>query len=193
MRLLPATLSNEFVSILAHLSLVGVVAVAVRLAGWPIRKYLALRRPTPCDVALGVGSQIALSLAGAVAFAAGASSNGIAQTGPSLLEYGLSLGAVVPFCLSKVLVSPICEEIAWQGFLYRGLAASWVGPYYAIIGLSVVFMLLHFPEHALVGAWYLLSASLFGALRWLTGSLIAPIAAHVFGNGVAATFWTFGS
>ncbi len=186
------TLRDEAVAVLANLSVLAVVGAAVRLAGWSFRDYVGLGRPAARDVALGLGAQIALSLAAFAVLSAAVTPSAIAQMSAAPREDGAYLGYVLAFWPANVLVGPFCEEIFWHGFLYRGIAAR-MGPFWAIVGISLVFALLHFADDNIGRTWHLLCGLLFGALRWHTGSLTAPIAAHMFANGVAAAFRTFGN
>jgi len=58
--------------------------------------------------------------------------------------------------------------------------------------ISAIFALLHL--YGLFGTVFVfLNGILYGWLRWHTGSLTAPIAAHMFHNGTAAAIATFGN
>ncbi len=178
---------------LGGIGMVAIVAAAVRLSGWTFRNYVAITPPSLHHMAIGMLGQIAVSPIFATAARLGTQPNLIAQMSPATFDYSTYFPAIVAFWIAAVLISPVCEEIFWRGFLYRGLAASSLGPFYTVTGTAVVFMLLHFADGAGGRAWHLACGILYGALRWYTGSLAAPVAAHIFGNGVAASLYTFGS
>jgi membrane protease YdiL (CAAX protease family) len=192
--LLPSDASSapfEALRILAQLLSLAVVVAAARLAGWHGRAYLAFSRPTVHDVSLGIGAKLALLVASFVVLsaigAAGTTTRADAVTGLQWTVYSAELAL---FWASNALIGPICEEVVWRGFVYRGLAASPLGPGGAILAIAPIFAFLHF--YGRFGTfWVILSALLYGWLRWRTGSLTAPIAAHVAGNAVAAAFATY--
>lgn len=188
---------SDLVRVLAQLFSLVVVVAAARLAAWQAREYLALSRPSIRDVALGIGALIALSFtASVVLFATAglfptAAPAAIAQSGTDTpLEGTAYFAALVVFWVAVVVVDPICEEVFWRGFLYRGLASSALGPVGAIIVISSIFALLHLYGLSATVLVFL-NGILYGWLRWYTGSLTAPIAAHMFQNGTAATIATF--
>jgi membrane protease YdiL (CAAX protease family) len=188
-----STAAGEAVNIVAQLFTLMVAVAAARLAGWHAPEYLGFSRPTLRHVALGVGAKFALSLSGSVVLFAISVLSPMAQVDAApLLERTPYLAKVLLFWISSALVGPICEEVLWRGFVYRGLASSALGPAGAIMVISPIFAVLHLYEWSGT-VWVLLSAILFGWLRWRTGSLTAPIAAHVFGNGIAAAIVTFQS
>jgi membrane protease YdiL (CAAX protease family) len=193
--LLPSDTSSapfEALRILAQLFSLAVVVAAARLAGWHACTYLGLSQPAARDVSLGIGVKLALLLASFVVLSvigeAGATAGGADTV--TVLQWTAYFATLALFWVSSVLVGPVCEEVVWRGFVYRGLAASLLGPAGAILAISPIFAMLHF--YGRFGAfWVLLCALLYGWLRWRTNSLTAPIAAHAAGNGVAAAFATY--
>ena len=185
--------ASEAVSILAQLFTLAVVVAAARLAAREAWEYLGLTRPTLRDVSLGMGAKLALLLATSVVLFAISVSSAMARADTvTLLEWTAYFATLVLFWVSAVLVGPICEEVFWRGFVYRGLASSALGPAGAIMVISPIFAVLHFSD-SFGTVWHLLCAMLYGWLRWRTDSLTAPIAAHAFGNGIAAAIATFKS
>ena len=82
-----------------------------------------------------------------------------------------------------VVVAPIVEEAYFRGRLYGSLSERW-SPWFAIGVTSVVFSLAHgLSAGTLVG--YLGLAVALGWLRWKTGTLTAPILAHMANNALA--------
>jgi membrane protease YdiL (CAAX protease family) len=184
---------GEVARILAQVFPALVAVVAARRAAWQAFEYVGLCRPSMRDVALGVGGKTALLLASFVVVFAIAAASAVARTNPdALLERTAYFATVVLFWASAVVVDPICEEVFWRGFVYRGLASSTLGPAGAILVISPIFALLHLDGLFAI-VWHLQCAILYGWLRWYSGALTAPIAAHMFGNGVAAAFLTFGN
>ncbi len=97
-----------------------------------------------------------------------------------------------------VVLAPICEEIAFRGFVQTAILNLW-GPnpgvlqhWMAIIITSIVFAVPHMPSVAWQALPGLVVVGL--VLGWLyerTGSLLAPILVHMAFNGlmVLATIW----
>jgi membrane protease YdiL (CAAX protease family) len=186
-----STTAGEVVRTLAQLFTLVVVVAAARRAGWQAREYLGLSPPTMRDVSLGVGAKIALLLAAFVVVSAIGASSAMARIGTdALLERTAYLATLALFWASNVVVGPICEEVFWRGFVYRGLASSALGPAGAIMVISPIFALLHLDGLFAI-VWHLLCGILYGCLRWRSGSLAAPVAAHALGNGIAAAYATF--
>src|SRR5438477_379116 len=52
-------------------------------------------------------------------------------------------GSLVLCFLAVVIVAPISEEVAFRGFLFRGLSASWLGASGAIIATSAAWAAMH--------------------------------------------------
>jgi uncharacterized protein len=142
------------------------------------RHYLALERPVPRHVLLGIGASLAL----VVLFdtARWATSGEIIPA--AWLDIFRTAGSVPLLLLAFVVVAPIFEECFFRGFLYRGIAASRVGPAGAIAITSVLFMLAHGPEDLIGAVDPLASAVLLGVIRQRTGSITTGIAMHAVGN-----------
>jgi membrane protease YdiL (CAAX protease family) len=97
--------------------------------------------------------------------------------------------------LSAVVLAPILEEGLYRGFVQQALRRAGLGPWPAVLIASAVFTLMHVgsvPEGARAASLTSLAvlSCCFGWLAERTGSLVAPVAAHVafnLGNLVVAT------
>ncbi len=97
--------------------------------------------------------------------------------------------------LSAVVLAPILEEGLYRGFVQQALRRAGLGPWAAVLLTSAVFTLMHVgsvPEGARAASLTSLAvlSCCFGWLAERTGSLVAPVAAHVafnLGNLVVAT------
>ena len=149
---------------------------ALGLTGWPRWRDLALA-PAGLIVSLivsGVVISLCLNLPG---FDASAEQNlGFDQY---LIQWDL-LAAFV----ALVIVPPICEEIAYRGWLYGKLRSRW-GFVISSLLVSLTFAILHAPLNAAIVA-FVLSFVACG-LREITGSIYASILMHMLKNGIA--FW----
>lgn len=146
------------------------------LTGWPRWRDLALA-PAGLIVSLivsGVAISLCLNLPG---FDASAEQNlGFDQY---LIQWDL-LAAFV----ALVIVPPICEEIAYRGWLYGKLRSRW-GFVMSSLLVSLTFAVLHAPLNAAIVA-FVLSFVACG-LREITGSVYASMIMHMLKNGIA--FW----
>ena len=96
--------------------------------------------------------------------------------------------AVLLVGLAAITLGPICEEVAFRGFLMPLLARS-LGPAAAIVLSALPFALLHGPQYA--WSWrhvmlITLAGSAFGYTRWRSGSTAAAAIVHAAYN---ATFF----
>ncbi len=97
--------------------------------------------------------------------------------------------------LSAVVLAPILEECLYRGFVQQALRRAGLAPWTAVVLTSAVFTLMHVgsvPEGARAASLTSLAvlSCCFGWLAERTGSLAAPVAAHVafnVGNLVVAT------
>ena len=146
------------------------------LTGWPRWRDLALA-PAGLIVSLivsGVVISLCLNLSG---FDASAEQNlGFDQY---LIQWDL-LAAFV----ALVIVPPICEEIAYRGWLYGKLRSRW-GFVMSSLLVSLTFAVLHAPLNAAIVA-FVLSFVACG-LREITGGVYASMIMHMLKNGIA--FW----
>ena len=146
------------------------------LTGWPRWRDLALA-PASLIVSLivsGVVISLCLNLPG---FDASAEQNlGFDQY---LIQWDL-LAAFV----ALVIVPPICEEIAYRGWLYGKLRSRW-GFVMSSLLVSLTFAMLHAPLNAAIVAFVL--GFVACGLREITGSVYASMIMHMLKNGIA--FW----
>jgi hypothetical protein len=150
----------------------------------PLR-YLGLARPRARELALG-------ALVGGAGFLV---ANGVMALWARILPrswlelfdlsqiFDAPLAVQVAIALVASLVAPLCEEVAFRGYLQRTLAIKH-GPAVAVPAAALLFGLLHldpvrFPALVLLGV-------LFGWLAWRSGSIWPAIAAHATNNGLAS-------
>jgi membrane protease YdiL (CAAX protease family) len=89
----------------------------------------------------------------------------------------------VAVALVAALVAPVCEEIAFRGYLQSALATR-RGPAAAVAGSTVLFALMHldpvrFPALLVLGG-------VFGWLAWRAGSVWPAVAAHAANNALVS-------
>jgi CAAX protease family protein len=173
-----------FVTIAAAPAWVGVSVFAARLRRWRARDYLALvpaRRGEAvfgfiCLAALLIGADLLTWLIGR-------------DVVPSFMVEAYKSArlshALVLFFIAVVIVAPISEEVAFRGFLFRGLSASWLGVSGTLIATSAAWTAMHVQYDAFTLAQIFLIGLLLGWIRWASGSTLLTIVLHMLANLVA--------
>lgn len=95
------------------------------------------------------------------------------------------VGERIAIALVATLLAPLCEEVAFRGYLQRTLAIR-RGPVVAVAASALLFAVLHldpirFPALIVLGV-------VFGWLSWRSGSTWSSVVAHAVNNGLASTF-----
>jgi uncharacterized protein len=153
------------------------LALAVHLAGWAQADYFALVRPRARDFVIGVVCAAALLLAiDATIFGLSILASGKSPwyaTGTP----GLMLWSALSFA---VLYAPILEELAFRGFLYRGVAQSRLGANAAIVISAFLWAVMHiYDGRGGLGLLFVFFIGLlFGWLRKRSGSTLLMILLH---------------
>jgi membrane protease YdiL (CAAX protease family) len=152
-----------------------VLLVAVGLRGLPIAAYFGWSAPTARAAALAIALGFGLQLAAyALPYFAGAD-----LTSAAVAQYRQAVAAAEPPWWPLLLnwwpsfvCAPIVEESIFRGFLWRGWAASPLGPAGTWLLSSIVFAACHVPKaldmDALNGGIMLVEVLLLGlAMGWL--------------------------
>jgi membrane protease YdiL (CAAX protease family) len=92
----------------------------------------------------------------------------------------------VLFFLAVTVVAPITEEIAFRGFLFRGLSSTWLGVAGTMVLTSVAWAAMHVQYDWVTLGQIFLIGLLLGWLRWASGSTLLTILLHMLAN-LAAT------
>jgi membrane protease YdiL (CAAX protease family) len=95
-------------------------------------------------------------------------------TGPILQRAGMIL--VVS------LFGPVVEEITFRGFVWDALD-RWMPTWLVLVGTSLLFSLFHMDP--VQGIPLLFTGAFFAWLRWMSGSLLAPVLVHIVNNSLA--------
>ena len=186
----PAKLAHDgfllaFITIVAGPAWVGVSALAARMRGWTARGYLALVMPRRSELLFGFACLAALL----IAFDLLTLAFGRDVVPPFMRETYISArnsNSLVLFFVAVVVVAPITEEIAFRGFLFRGLSATWLGVAGTTVLTSVAWAAMHVQYDWVQLAQIFLIGLLLGWLRWASGSTLLTILLHMLAN-LAAT------
>jgi membrane protease YdiL (CAAX protease family) len=159
---------------------IAVLAIAAQLRNWVPAHYLALNVPKRGEIVFGVLSVIALN----AVFDLTMYLFGRELVPPFQVEAYQSAkeaGWLMWLILAIVVVAPIGEEIAFRGFLYRGLVRvghEWL----AIVVISIAWALLHI-QYDWLGMMQIFAAGLMlGWFRWASGSVTLTTMMHVLIN-----------
>ena len=87
--------------------------------------------------------------------------------------------------LALVVAAPIFEETFFRGFVFKGFAASPIGPGGAIAVTAALWAMMHTQYDAYGIATVFAIGVLLGVARWRTGSLWVPLAMHGVANVIA--------
>jgi hypothetical protein len=97
-----------------------------------------------------------------------------------------SRAAALSLAFLAVFTAPLVEEVVYRGILYPALQRR-VGMHWAIVGVLVLFTLVHVPQYwpnfGVIGAVGLLSLSLT-LVRAYTGRLLPCFVMHLVFNGI---------
>ncbi len=84
--------------------------------------------------------------------------------------------------LAIVLVAPLVEEVFFRGFLFRGFAASILGPAGAITLTALIWAAFHLQYDALQMGFVFVVGILLGMARYVTGSIVLSFGLHALMN-----------
>lgn len=202
----PESLSMSEVAIVTVAAMGAGMVVALGLIVWMRRLQLVPRATTTPvrSIALGVAALVAwwpaVASAGWIAGQLQRAATGMEPPaiGHSTLEQMVQGPRDAWWWLmglSAVVLAPILEECLHRGFVQQALRRAGLGPWAAVVLTSAIFTLMHVgsvPEGARAASLTSLAvlSCCFGWLAERTGSLVAPVAAHVMfnlGNLVVAT------
>jgi membrane protease YdiL (CAAX protease family) len=169
------------VTIVAGPAWIGVAVLAARWRGWRARDYLALVMPRRADIVFAISCLAALL----IAFDLLTLVFGREVVPRFMREAYISAratGSLPLFFFAVVLVAPITEEIAFRGFLFRGLGASFLGVAGTLVATSAAWAAMHVQYDTVTLIQIFLIGLLLGWLRWASGSTLLTIGLHMLAN-----------
>ena len=169
------------VTILAAPAWIGVSVIAARKRGWRAMDYLALVPPRRGEILFGVACLVAL-LIGFDLLTVLLGREVVPTFMVEAYKSARNGGSLVVFFVAVVIVAPVGEEIAFRGFLFRGLAASWLGVSGATIATSAAWAAMHVQYDAYTLSQIFLIGLLLGWIRWASGSTLLTIVLHMLAN-----------
>ena len=166
---------------------VGVLIVAARLGRSPVAQYLGLTRPRGRDILYGIAT-LALVMGALEILTHVVGRESLTPFQTESYRAARAAGLLPLLWLAFVIVAPISEEVTFRGFIFRGWAASPLGPVGTILLTSAIFSALH-PQYDWFGMFQTFCVgTLFGYLRWRSGSTTVVILLHVIVNFISTLF-----
>jgi membrane protease YdiL (CAAX protease family) len=171
-----------------------VLWLATRMTRMPFADYLALRRSSWTDLAIGVVALIVLVVGWDLLsrLLGREISPGFMV---EVLKSAQADGALWLLVLAFAVAAPITEELMVRGFLYRGWSESALGPLGAIVLSSLVWTAMHGQYYD----WFLFSevmsiGLLLGYMRYRSNSTWLTIIMHGINNFAATlqSIWLAG-
>jgi CAAX protease family protein len=162
----------------------AVLALAARLARWPVAGYLGLTLPSRREAAIGLASVAALVLAlDGMTYLLGREV--VTQFQIDLYRNASSAGALLVLLFAIVIAAPVGEELMFRGFLFRGWTHKPGDLKIAIIIISAAWASLH-TQYDWYGMVYIfLLGLLLGWVRWRSGSTLLTMGMHGIVNAWA--------
>jgi uncharacterized protein len=163
----------------------AVVWFAVRLTRASFAEYLALKPFAHRELLLGLGCLVVCALGvDAIAWSAGHAI--VPAFVFDTLASAEAAHALPIFLAAVAAVAPLGEELTVRGFIYRGFAASWLGPAGAILLTSALWASIHVQyDWFFIGEVFVLGLIL-GWMRYRSGSTWLTVILHGVYNLIAA-------
>jgi membrane protease YdiL (CAAX protease family) len=160
---------------------IAILVIAVYLKDWPITQYLGLVLPRARDAVMASAMLIVILVVveGALLLLG---QELIPEFQRDAYRTAKAAGWLPGLFLAVVVFAPVAEEIIFRGFMYRGFVRKPGHEPYAIVVLTLGFMLLH-VQYDWVGLLQVFVMGLFfGWVRWLSGSTLLTILLHMLTN-----------
>lgn len=162
---------------------VAVLALAARLRRWSVSTYLGFVVPRRGEMVFGLLSAMALIVAFNVIMLI-SGRDIVPEFQVEAYRTAKDAGWLITLLLAIVVVAPVGEEIAFRGFLYRGLVRPG-NERLVILVIALAWALLHI-QYDLLGMVQIFVAGLvLGWFRWASGSTLLTIKMHVLINAEA--------
>jgi membrane protease YdiL (CAAX protease family) len=189
--------AGTVISLSVMMGLPAVLAVswlATRMARTPFADYLALRRSSWRDLAIGVVALIVL-VAGFDLLSRMLGREISPGFMVDVLKSAQADGSLWLLVLAFAVAAPVTEELMVRGFLYRGWSQSALGPVGAVLLSSLVWTAMHAQYYD----WFLFSevmsiGLLLGYMRYRSNSTWLTIIMHGINNFAATlqSIWLAG-
>lgn len=179
--MIPEAISTSLGAVVAAATWVGVTSIAARWRHWRFADYMALIPPRRGELIFAVAAlAVVIIVTDLSSYALGRPV--IPQVMIDAHNSAQTPAALVLMLIAVVVVAPIGEEIAFRGFLFRGLSLTRFRVPGAIVLTSAVWALMHGQYDGFVIVQIFATGLFFGWLRWRTGSTLLTIILHMLAN-----------
>jgi membrane protease YdiL (CAAX protease family) len=155
--------------------------IAIRISRTPFCDYLALRRPSWTDLAIGVVALFVLVMGWDLLSRAAGREIAPGFMG-EVLKSARADGALWLLVIAFTIAAPVSEEFFARGFLYRGWSESFLGPVGAILLSSLVWTALHLQYDWFFFGEVFSIGLLLGYLRYRFDSTWLTVIVHGLNN-----------
>src|SRR6266704_320785 len=155
--------------------------IAIRLSRTSFADYLALRRSSWSNLAIGVVALIVLVMGWDLLSRVAGREIAPGFMG-EVLNSARADGSLWLLVIAFVAAAPISEEFFARGFLYRGWSESFLGPVGAIVLSSLVWTALHLQYDWFFFGEVFSIGLLLGYLRYRSGSIWLTVIVHGLNN-----------
>ncbi len=159
----------------------GGLRLTLSVRRYPLLEYLAVRRPSRNDLALGIGTlAVFIPVSDSLMYLSGR------PIVPEFMVDAWQTAGFLPLLiLALVVAAPVGEELFFRGFLFRGWAESRLGPAGAIVLTSVLWAVIHLQYDWFQISHIIAGGLLLGWLRYRSDSTLLTILLHGLMNLVA--------
>lgn len=173
--------SDAIVYFVSFALMVSLLLWIGRLSRLPLSEYFALKAFRGWDLLAGAGA-VAICYSGFDVMYAAFGVDNSSTWWDDLYKDAVGRGWVVPLALTLVLGAPVLEEGVFRGVLFRGWAASRIGPAGTVVLTSALWTLIHTQYVAPELVILFCDGLVLGFLRHRSGSLLLPMALHALIN-----------
>jgi membrane protease YdiL (CAAX protease family) len=153
---------------------IGVVWIAIRMAGREFTEYLALNWP-------GLGDSLRAFAVMAILLAVEIAVLGSGWSTDPIAAGGGKAGLLV-LLIGGCIAAPIMEEFVFRGFMFRGWSESFLGPIGAIVLTSAIWAAYHTQYDWSQRSWIFLAGLALCTFRWRTNSTWLTVILHSANN-----------
>jgi uncharacterized protein len=162
--------------------------LAIRISRTPFTEYLALRRTSWSNLAIGVAALVVVVM-GWDLLSRAAGRDATPGFMMDVLKSAQADGALWLLVIAFCVAAPVTEELFARGFLYRGWSESFLRPAGAILLSSLVWTALHLQYDWFFFGEVFSIGLLLGYLRYRSNSTLLTMVLHGL-NNLAATLQT---
>ncbi|MGY3445070.1 MULTISPECIES: CPBP family intramembrane glutamic endopeptidase [unclassified Bradyrhizobium] len=153
---------------------IGVLWIAIRMAGRGFAEYLALNWPSRNELVRALVFMAIIMVAESWSGFLIGSEDGTPDSFLIVKGPGGLLTLLVAVCIAV----PIMEELVVRGFMFRGWSQSFLGPTGAIVLTSVVWAMMHTQYDWFWRFWIFVSGLALGYFRWRSNSTWLTVIVH---------------